>query len=229
MAASVVPPVTLPTSSPAWTTGGNRSVGTRAHSNPSSHQLLPAKDKAPMREASEASDTCSPPRAWTTQSATLSALTGGLPPCRERHASLTRVHKGEGGRPVRAENSGPPKVFTSSSASAWPRVSCQTMEEETGRPSFPSRATVSAMLVTPTPTTRPGVAASSAELTACATASRNSNGSVSAPVGVGCQGVGTLPHETSVPSGLTTAALVMVVPTSMPTSSSAGPGIRFSG
>ena len=178
-----------------------------------------------MRDASEASATCSPPRAWTTQSATLRARVAALPWWRERHASLTSVQVGEGARPVCPENVGAPKARTRSAASSAPRVSCQAMAGATGCPSRPRSATVSAMLVTARPTTGPAGASSRAVLTARATASRIANGASSAPVGTGRHGVATLPHETSRPSADTTAAFVIVVPTSTPTRSSSGPDI----
>jgi hypothetical protein len=52
-------------------------------------------------------------------------------------------------------------------------------------------------------------------------ASKRSAGLASAPVGTGLHRVGALPQEISLPSGPITAALVIVVPTSIPTSNSA--------
>ena len=132
------------------------------------------------------------------------------------------MHIEDTGRPVRSVKASRPSSPASSSASSAPRVSCQAIEAVAGLPSGPSRTTVSAMLVTPTPTTRPSGAASSAATTARMAASKRSLGSASAPVGTGRQGVGALPQEISLPSGPTTAALVMVVPTSIPTSNSGG-------
>ncbi len=176
-----------------------------------------------MRDASDASATCSPPRLCTTQSATLSARRAGRELWRESHASLASVHMGDANSPVRRENAAAPNTSASSAASSSPRLSCHAIDGATGEPSSPSRTTVSAMLVTPRPTTCPGGAASRASPIARAAAPRRSAGSVSAPSGTALQGVGALPQEISWPSRPTTAALVLVVPMSRPTSSSVRP------
>src|SRR5579875_3452043 len=92
------------------------------------------------------------------------------------------------------------------------------MHGPTGLPRPSNQTEVSAMLVTPAPTTGAGGAASKAPAAAFRAPSSRSAAVVSAPVGPERQAVGTLAQASSWPSAPTTAALVLVVPTSMPKS-----------
>ena len=82
-----------------------------------------------------------------------------------------------------------------------------------------SSAPVSAMPVTPTPTTRPEGARAMAPEPAATASSNSCSGSISAPPSTVRQETGARSWDSSRPSAETTAALHQVVPTSIPSSS----------
>ena len=217
------PPPARPAGLPAWTRSASSPGGASAHARASSHQARRSRSSRPVREASDSSATCSPPRPLTTHSATPSqrtaAATSGW--WARSQAYLAIDHSGRTGSPVRAGNRSAPRSAASRAASASPRASCQAIAGASGRPWRSSSTPVSAMLVTPTPATGPPGACSRAAAVAASAASSSRSGASSAPVGTTVQGVRVAPWATSVPSAArTTAALHRVVPTSMPTSSS---------
>ena len=127
--------VTCPTSSPAWTTGGNRLAGTAGPFQ----RLHPPASVRPVEarrcgSASEASDTRSPPRAWTTQSATLQRTGSGTTVVAGTPCQLCEGAKGEGDRPVRPE-----KVWLAEYADQVRRLLFAAACHATQWPALPAR------------------------------------------------------------------------------------------
>ena len=81
-----------------------------------------SRSSRPVREESESSETCRPPRRCTIHSATFSQRAAPRAP---RCLSLASEHSALAGRPVRALKSG--RSRASACASAIPRASCQAM------------------------------------------------------------------------------------------------------
>jgi len=115
------------------------------------------RERAPVRDASEASATARPP-GCARPNRRRSAPPGRCPLWRECHASLARVHMGDATSRCAAKRCRP--KTSASSMFVPPRLSCQAIAGQLGKPSSPSRTTGLRMLVTPRPTTSPGRAAS---------------------------------------------------------------------